>query len=244
MMNSNILYKYRDLDCEFTQKIFLNSEFWFSNPSEFNDPFDCGLSDSGEPSIEKFEEYLRRRGACEEKVRLAVFGAQCEPNLLQNISSEALAHRRKSNGVLSLSGTPDNILMWSHYAKNHTGVVIGIDIGKIPKFRGHVLPVEYESSYEKIDVFGDDSHEKIAKDRFRLKYSDWGYEKEVRIVDTPGPHKIDRKAICTVYFGCRSDAATVEKTMGLCRDNGLQHVEFYKAATVDGEFKLKFSEIR
>lgn len=244
MINSNILYKYRDLDCEFTQNIFLNSEFWFSDPSVFNDPFDCDLSDSGEPTLEVFIAYLRRKRASEEDIEKAVIAAQHEPSFLKTLSSETLSYTRESNGVLSLSRAPDNILMWSHYAKKHTGVVIGIDIEKIPEFRGRVIGVEYESSYEKIDVFGGHSYEKIAKDRFGLKYTDWEYEEEVRVIGTPGLHKVDRKAICTVYFGCRSDAEAVKNTMRLCRDHGLQHVKFYMAATVDGEFKLKLSEIR
>lgn len=243
-MNSNILYKYRDLDCEFTQSIFVDSAFWLSEPLEFNDPFDCGLSDSGEPKLDALLDYFKRKGASEKDMGSVVIAAQHDPNFLKNISRDTLRHTRESSGVLSLSRTPDNILMWSHYAKNHTGVVIGVDVSKIPVFLGRILPVEYESSYERIDVFGDHSFEKITKDRFGIKYTDWIYEEEVRVVGTPGLHKVDREAICEVYFGCRSSAENIEETISLCRGHGLEHVKFYKAATVDGEFKLKFSEIQ
>ena len=56
----NNVYKFRDFS-DFTDKIILNSEFYFASPKRFNDPFDCNLSyrqDYTEEEILKKYEYL------------------------------------------------------------------------------------------------------------------------------------------------------------------------------------------
>lgn len=45
-----------------------------------------------------------------------------------NIGFELMDRVNKCLGILSLSRTFTNLLMWSHYANNHTGFVIGLMI--------------------------------------------------------------------------------------------------------------------
>ena len=101
-------------------------------------------------------------------------------------------------GILCLSNTPDNILMWSHYAANHQGFLIGFDTSHdffnttekeidyhwqltetliAPGF-GSVRPIEYRRQLLNIPTNGNYSLYNV----FFAKSYHWQYEKEYRIV--------------------------------------------------------------
>jgi Protein of unknown function (DUF2971) len=78
-------------------------------------------------------------------------------------------------GMLSLTGTPTNILMWSHYAENHTGFVIGFH-AEHDYFGKRVTAVTYSDDRPACDPFV----EKHSGELFYTKSTDWSYEKEFR----------------------------------------------------------------
>lgn len=108
-------------------------------------------------------------------------------------------------GVLSLTRNPFNALMWAHYADNHRGVVIGIDVEKaglnnlsecvVPAKLGEIiytstiprnyLPTSTTDSLmsigDQFSSFHEDSYE-LFKNAFLYKDNLWGYEEEVRVV--------------------------------------------------------------
>ncbi len=105
---------------------------------------------------------------------------------------------RFDHGVCCLSEICDDILMWSHYAAQHTGVCIGIRPDRIAGklFR----PVEYSDVVPLLDAWeyirGDgDKFLKLGL----TKASHWSYEKEWRTVDLFGlkqyPSCVDRIVI-------------------------------------------------
>lgn len=56
--------------------------------------------------------------------------SQAFNDLVKNIKTNAV----NAHGILSLSKTNENVLLWSHYAENHTGVAIKLNIAKDPEF--------------------------------------------------------------------------------------------------------------
>ncbi|KGY10795.1 hypothetical protein NM22_18960 [Vibrio tubiashii] len=91
------LFKYRECN-DYSFKIFDERELWFSKPESLNDPFDCQLD---------FEASLRHALS---KVSMSKL------DKVDDIIKEASDYV-KSIGILSLSRTKRNILMWSHYAE-------------------------------------------------------------------------------------------------------------------------------
>ena len=100
-------------------------------------------------------------------------------------------------GILCLTEAPDNILMWSHYAKNHTGFIIEFDNShdffdqrkKDHELRGHVKKVRYSKHRPKVTIYDPNlsKEENIniwINDFFWVKSVDWKYEKEWRIIYT------------------------------------------------------------
>jgi hypothetical protein len=94
----------------------------------------------------------------------------------------------KSFGILCLTETPDNILMWSHYSANHTGLVFEFDDSHFfygrrqseNELQGHVRKVRYSKDRPKLTIFNPslNNEENIKiwiNDFLWLKSSDWEY---------------------------------------------------------------------
>jgi hypothetical protein len=87
-------------------------------------------------------------------------------------------------GILSLTETPDNLLMWAHYGDSHKGVVLGFDVSH-PFFQGaeivsglsRLSKVEYNQKRPVLSL--------ITRDQpkvFLRKSTEWSYEKEWRLI--------------------------------------------------------------
>jgi hypothetical protein len=111
--------------------------------------------------------------------------------------------------ILCLSKVNNNILMWSHYADSHKGVVLGFDFNKDNKIFNNITPVKYDKDLKFTKKFFtklfkeliDDSFKSIddnisndIENKFALKFishlfeyffiksHDWFYEEEFRLV--------------------------------------------------------------
>jgi hypothetical protein len=173
-----ILYKY--MSPEGALKVLEGNSIAFSIASEFNDPFETQAGYPVQPS-NPIEE------------------------LFEGIRSWAKRHIWTENsGVLSLTRTPINPLMWSHYASKHHGAVIGFDADTagfcdeskclIPAQYGSIIytqtrPISAALTRPKggpISVghthhYPAGHHEKLSL-LFLQKPMCWSYEEEVRVV--------------------------------------------------------------
>ncbi len=102
----------------------------FTCPSEFNDPFDC----DPEMDEDKHLNYIKGRKDLLKKV-----GDDLGLSPAERIQQKGVMLKRVGNaiqngefgqklvnevGICSLSRDPLNLLMWAHYAKDHTGFVV------------------------------------------------------------------------------------------------------------------------
>ena len=60
---------------------------------------------------------------CESKRKKQLF----LPDKLKKEASEQLEKWNKTIGLLTLSSSSENILMWSHYSINYKGFIVGFD---------------------------------------------------------------------------------------------------------------------
>ncbi len=92
--------------------------------------------------------------------------------------------------ILSLTRTPDNMVMWAHYASNSQGLCIGIDWVKANllnasafrsrrAMRSVTLSVDYEDHPFQSRFQRPDNPVHYALGR---KHTDWAYEREVRVL--------------------------------------------------------------
>ena len=105
---------------------------------------------------------------------------------------------KKGYKVCSLSERVDSMLMWSHYARNHTGFVMEYDFNSLPlsDVRSRSLwPVIYDDKLFGVSKFMREQSESGAfNNLFGIiasihKAKDWQYEQEWRLVIPLGPEE-------------------------------------------------------
>jgi hypothetical protein len=158
-------------------------------------------------------------------------------------------------GILSLTLTPDNLLMWAHYADEHRGAVIEID----PTVRAFARPgelagaVHYSGERPLIPETDD-----ILLSHFFTKSREWAYETEYRVVRKletcvaavdakPLPihlFEFPPAALRRVVFGVRVGADQRAAAMaGLRGDRGFAHVTFGEAVLDPQRFRLEIRDL-
>ncbi len=237
-------------------KILKEGTIKFTKPSEFNDPFDC----DPEHDTENLEEFLKSQPDLVEKV-LKYRNTNSQENLKE---FEAMKCRLKAAienghfgqeasdavGICSLTRDPLNLLMWAHYACNHTGFVVEFDIplesfnlpsDDVTYFEWLIpQPVTYQKK-KPIISFSDDIDVKMAK-QFLIKGVDWKYEQEERVIDfvrKDGIHKYDRDTILkSVIAGMRIKPEHYDELKKIVTDlkNQKLNVDLFKAKSVKGEY--------
>lgn len=250
-----LLYKYRSLDNEnkkYVERIFLNNELYFPSPAFFNDPFDCKITLSMEANSQVWKKYFSRlykEGAPQltrTQRRLEVKDAlkQKKHKFFEN-KFDYFENIVKPIGVYCLSEDPGQILMWSHYADSHKGIVIGFNATRNCPFFGRALPVNYSECYPDLN-FHRGSPEDHALPILTTKSHHWGYEKEWRIIEHDNGHgvyKFPPYTIASVILGCEisnENTKLVESWAEKCE----HRLKLYKATKKPQEFGLDIVEIK
>jgi hypothetical protein len=194
------------------------------------------------------------REAGEEIAR--AFPAHCDT--LNREITERLTHSR----VLCLTEALDNVVMWSHYADEHRGVVFKL---RRLEERDHrflaarrvtysAAPVAFLSLDEYIESqLGIANHDLLPRvwDIAYRKHLDWAYEKEWRVhvpllQELPGDgfsyYEEPKELIEAIYLGCRMDAATVEDMKHLIRES-LPDTAIFQARKSRERIALEFQPI-
>ena len=251
-----ILYKYRPFNTN-TISCLLNKEIFFSDPDRFNDPFDSEYSlnlpsnilnramDYANKLVLNEMEKRSPKEATWIRVALLDIIRQNDEDYLKYYLVKILANLRLFNkiniGIYSMSSINNNILMWSHYARNHTGICIGFD-SNIHPF-SNAQNVSYTNQYYQFNskTF---KNKKYVLEPFLRKSSHWRYEKEYRIISEEGGGLIqfNPKAIKRIYFGCRSSNHTI-KMVQLLVSKYPQKIYLYKLEKSLSKYTLIASKV-
>ena len=153
------------------------------------------------------------------------------------IAQRHLLDQRRRLRVLCLSEESDSILMWSHYAEQHKGVVLGFDVRRLED--GLQRPLERMNysedvprvidldAWHKSVIFGTPTPGWEGKEReFALtKHSGWAYEREWRFVFLSGPGSLGMHsdlafpadALAELLVGDRADSSVFVELLALAR---------------------------
>ncbi|MCX6981518.1 MAG: DUF2971 domain-containing protein [Verrucomicrobia bacterium] len=205
---SATIYKYAT--AEVGALILKNLTLKATRPDEFNNPFEFtprmseqfdmarlhGLYQHAEeaarfsetPAPANFKETLQAVMANPQILHLIApdYAAMCR-NLVKTYSSKVAGN----TGVICFSRRRDRILMWTHYADQHKGIVIGFDSSHFPK----LFDVKYDKERVLVDPFpqhipGSESEENYVYKLITTKHEDWSYEEECRQL-----HKLPERAV-------------------------------------------------
>lgn len=275
-----ILYKYVSSE---RINILQDSMVRFTPFNSLNDPFELSfhLKASREAMInyylgsdEKIKKYidevvkvnpnlgtLKKKNTKEQKEALELsykdeyfYEAFPWDKILKNIIDKVSA----KVGILSLCENKDSLLMWSHYAQEHRGLVIGFDTDVLTRhFNSSPVKVIYkdekiEACITDMDKVENSPHflNQLKKACF-IKSSQWSYEKEWRYgaefihweneTDIIGLRRFPSEAIAEIIIGLDGSDELKHKIKNIMSINALKHVKLFETKMSLSEYQLKFS---
>ncbi|MDI3431496.1 MULTISPECIES: DUF2971 domain-containing protein [Aeromonas] len=180
----NLLFKYSPIIKTFFNKPTIK----LSVPTFLNDPFENMPSED----IKDISNEITR----------SVYGYRDLPKIVfDSMYSDVVTELLNKVGIVSLTETPRNLLMWAHYANNHNGMVVGFEpeifshLKITARDRNVTLPVIDKPIKIKYDNtrFDEDNldrgvlqpHERrrdLIVNVLTRKSDDWIYEKEHRAI--------------------------------------------------------------
>jgi hypothetical protein len=161
--------------------------------------------------------------------------------------------------VLCLSERRDSVLMWSHYADSHEGVVFELAcVPELDSAWGSAMRVTYRDVMP--PAFDDESLIRLGSgqghssprallDKFvTAKAQDWAYEREWRVVlhlTDPSQRTQDIRfsppELAAIYLGCRMSDEHKAEIASKIRTN-FPGTKILAAEKMEGEFALRFSD--
>lgn len=238
------LYKFRSLD--YLEDILINSHLKFSNPLEFNDPFDNQLPIK--VSLQKTSEIVRYVDLYHYKLPEQVKGLIINritnsPSYYEGVFRDSIKNSIVSKGICCFCSTPEEITLWSYYADGHKGVCLKFDVLKDPVFFSIPLTMVYQKEYALYNYCV--NQDEILNTLLKTKALCWQHEKEVRIVKkAPFFYKFNKESLSEIIFGCRCSQETISKTMSLVKNIGYSRTRFSKSRVKESEFGLDFIPVR
>lgn len=218
--------------------VLKQNTFKFTDPEEFNDPFDCNerlidivISHEQERNfiLEAGKKHNVPRGIIRKHIKRAG-----DPRPYQL----ALKGKKKDFKVSCFSEIDNNILMWSHYANSHRGVCLGFDLDLICE--DYVLyPVNYIAGVQQIDGLANTPY--VFYYWVTFKANCWAYEREIRAVSKNGKSIIGfpKAAVREVIFGCNVKQSTIKSTVKELKQIGYKHLQYYQMEINERSLQLK-----
>jgi len=238
----------------------INAYNWFSNPTQFNDPFDCQIIlQNAELSVDDYMKHYVHAKHGEEIVENKVYETIFPDDaIINNKFTDTFKKELKGFGehvekvvkevsVLSLSEDYKNTTMWSHYADNHQGICIEFAPELLNEdlniedfcFKVNYLPSN-EISFNVYELFAKCSNNQnyeqftaLMRELTLTKSDDWKYEDEWRLINAnKGTIRYDQRAIKGIYFGLKCG---IEEKRAIRNILGNKPVSFFQMVkTLDG----------
>lgn len=227
----DVLYKYCMFN-EYTEKILTQNEIYFSSPEKFNDPFDSKLHLTCDGTMKERKRYLykqyqkkypkRRKEDILTDVEMGIITKGRDEIVLNEALEKSREIMRKKFGICCFSEKRDNILMWAHYAKQHTGFCLEFNVDNdFFTLSTRAIKVEYDAIWPELNVMRLDSYpEGEVGKKLLIKANNWEYEQEWRIVDNekgPGIQNFPEDALSGVIIGCRISQENKDNVFRWCR---------------------------
>lgn len=163
--------------------------------------------------------------------------------------------------VFCVSEERDNLLMWAHYAKDHTGVVFEfLSLPEIDNPLSVARRVEYVRSPPPFFSESEWIASILSLSRFDIealnrryvyyKSCHWRYEKEWRVwyplIPAPSADYTDTPILAaefpSMYIGCKADEAFVRNATELARAS-FPNLKVYRAHRREDDYGLEYTEV-
>lgn len=236
------LFEYKPMN-QFTLDIIANQRIFYPKPKSFNDPFDTQCSFRNRSVIIQSTD--------SEKISNA-FPSQNPSNMsvhTRTDMSKAIASFKgqiEKMGVLSLSESCKDILMWSHYADDHRGICIELIREPINELgdKNVTRKVTYTKSYPSLNskaLLSEVGSSSSVKRVLYTKSEQWEYENEWRTFKSVGGEVYPLPgSIRSIIFGVRASMMDIEIVTKLVGEGS---IDLYKAQLKESAFGIKLERI-
>ena len=251
------LFKYRPVN-EFTRQIIQDDKLYFARPDQFNDPFDCRLDilDDLDRGRLRAEAHAASHMLSVGTYRSIIQGGTHEPyqhlsvrealklrfvnayedqiGLYRELadSVKAIQDAVKAIGIFSMSEIGDDILMFSHYADNHRGIVLEFDVEEGQEPFREIERVRYTCTMPSVTAVN-------AVELLLLKALQWNYEQEVRALKpTAGTYTYSPEMLKGIVLGAEIRSEEKLLVMAWIKESG-KRVKFRQAVKDKRAFKLQ-----
>jgi hypothetical protein len=194
-----VLYKYF-APVSYVENVIHGRGIQFTTPARFNDPFECRhravYPGTRQQLIAYFERVGERVMPTTSKRERKAYAVRMTDRIQRG--QAVLPHEfasfeqiTASWGILCLTAHRHSLLMWAHYAREHTGICIGFDTD-VDMFTV-AMPVFYLDDIPEANYFDRSNVSKIADAAIFTKATCWAYENEWRLFKRTlsGPEKAE-----------------------------------------------------
>lgn len=265
-----LVYKYRNC-AQRTWELLLNRKLFFATPAQLNDPLDSSIDIHAE--YERAKELVHESDDHPDRRKSFLIFLLDQSHRFKDPASgeqiglsKALQHFIRSLGILSLSRTPTDALLWSHYAEGHCGLCLGFDPELLELDVFIKGDVEYAARPPYVDLFlkmteeigefvrpweqhkypdeqGDQFYtsqlSRLIRANLLVKSEKWKYEEEYRMITSrPGHHAFSPRALREVVLGTRTHESDSETLANILRHPDYAHVQVRSVRQVPGTFEF------
>lgn len=283
----NYFYKYYSIDSGILT--LKDTMIKWSNPKEFNDPFDnqfnikyVGTIEEAENETKKFiincilenkpiPDFLPVKNSMQMQIMQSISKEKFKqviprimsikniypPNFIedqQKAFNIGFRNIMSDSSMFCLTEEKDNLLMWAHYANNHTGIVI-----KFRNIPDGDSPIQLAQKVAYTNKIPEVPISKFIRNEFTIdtlhqiytltKSKEWAYEKEWRIVTTLRNKTKSfeilpfvKEEVAAVYLGCKINSTSKDTVVKIIKSK-YPWAEIYQANKDSCEFKLIFNKI-
>ena len=236
------IYNKNNEKIDILKYIFEDKTLWFSNPLNFNDPFElkpnikCLVNDEKHMVVDMVSSYFNANNQAHK-----IYYDTIKP-ILNNI------------GILCLSGDKKHLAMWAHYANNHKGLVLEFEKNhlffrnlKLPEYTEVLHPLERVIYIPKENRKSINSNEYFSKETFLTKSIDWKYEDEYRMsvyVETNDQYidginiKFPNDLLVGVYLGNKVDDKIKDYILKLLDLDEWKHLNIFQMEIDEIAYRL------
>ena len=243
VISTGIFYHFSDFEIS-VNEIVLKQTLRFSDPMTFNDPFDCNenLLKFYNTKEVFYEVLSQREGKVSRADRRELERTIFKPKALANL----LRIERKKFKIACFSEISNEVLMWSHYGRKHTGICIGFEFPPIYEDKFILCPVKYLDNISPLD--GKTDVNRTIMYWLTTKSKRWDYEREIRAISKCKSQSLpfedilfDSSFIKEIIFGCKvSDYKIIETISKLKKSNIIfDQITFKKMKIDESTFLLK-----
>lgn len=238
-------YKYYSINSNFLSAI-KDGYLWLANIASFNDPLDCYTKlisfEGGKRALQHYNQENPPTGNRKVRRDLLKVRSKINSEKLKDLYISSLEDSIKDWGVSCFTQDYKNVLMWSHYAENYTGVCLKFDFSNDPE-EYPLLKVEYTKEFKPIDFYDKDQNAILRM--FTTKAKAWEYEDELRIcrkIDTFNGRKLvfPKAYLKGIIFGCKINPTMKHVIIDLIKKSGYKSIFYKQAHLTNNSFSLDF----